>query len=410
MHPIDAPLPAVRPLEATPTASEPGDGETQFVLRDASLVSEHMFTLSLPAYFVVAHLDGRRSIADIQAAFASQFGLPLKAEQIAGLVETLDEALMLQTSRFEAAYAAQLAAYRSGPRDNRDRWPSESALREEIEAVLTLEPPAPADERASEHGADLRGLIAPHLDYERGAPCYAAAYRQLKDGRLAERYVILGTNHFGRSVGAAATRQDFLTPLGLVKTDRAFVAALEERLGRDLCGFEMDHLREHSVELQVQVLQVLHGETPFEIVPILCPDVCGPDGADGPSEAVSATALAEALRSVLGDDDRRTMVIAGADLSHVGRHFGDPAPSTPTMLGDVSESDQRLLGLLRARREKDFVATLRATENATRVCSAGCIYTLLRALPDGACDVLHYHQAVDFAAETHVTCAAAVVR
>jgi hypothetical protein len=56
-----------------------------------------------------------------------------------------------------------------------------------------------------------------------------------------------------------------------------------------------------------------------------------------------------------------------------------------------------------------YLATLHDNENSTRVCSTGCLFALRRALPGGTWRLLRYHQAVDLDAETHVTCAAAVV-
>ena len=119
--------------------------------------------------------------------------------------------------------------------------------------------------------------------------------------------------------------------------------------------------------------------------------------------------FADTLAQLIANDQRRTVLIAGADLSHVGQHFGDEQPTTPEFLQQVERDDRTLLGLLESRLEEAFVEELRMSENPTRVCSAGCIYTLLRALPEQPCRVIRYEQAVDMAAETHVTCAAAVV-
>ena len=243
-----------------------------------------------------------------------------------------------------------------------------------------------------------------------GAPCYSDAYAVLDEAEPATRYVILGTNHGGCSRSVVATTKDFQTPLGRVRTDRAFIEALERRLGIGLCEHEVDHLHEHSIELQVHMLQVCQPQPEFVIVPILCPDPCGPTGtapADG--NGPSLEEFGDALGALVAGFDGRTVIIAGADLSHVGQRFGDPERSTPEFLAEVEKSDRALLDLLEQRDDAGFLSRVRADENATRLCSVGCIYVLLRALPGRACRVLRYHQAVDFDAETHVTCAAAVV-
>lgn len=393
-------LPALRVIEIVPFQR---DGEVYFALHDPAELAMQSIAISGAGCFVLAHLDGTHSCADIQAEARRQAGLELPEREIRKLVRVLDEGLFLQGERATQALAARHAAYLAAPaRDNRDRCAPVAALRAEMEEMLAGGVAAPIK--------DVRGVIAPHLDYARGKPCYADAYATLARTPLADRYVILGTNHFGQSSSVVATTKDFRTPLGLVRTDRAFIGQLEERIGMPLCAGEPDHLREHSIELQVHILQVIAGDTTFEIVPILCPDVCGPTGTcppggDGPDVRDFAVQLGELIAS----SAQRTILIAGADLSHVGQRFNDPEPTTPDFLEAVARSDRALLSLWEARQEEQFISEVSATGNPTRICSAGCVFTLLAALPGRPCRVLRYHQAVDMEAETHVTCAAAVV-
>lgn len=396
-----AKLAPLRPLEIVPLRTD--KEELYFALHDPTRIAPHPIAVSPTGYFVLTCLDGQHTCRDVQSAFHRQFGLILPAEQIERLVAALDEALMLDNERFARAYAQRVDEYRSAAvRDNRTRWPAAESLRTEIRQMLSTGRADPV--------AALAGLMAPHLDYARGGPCYADAYAALAQAAPAERYVILGTNHFGRSGCVVATRKDFLTPLGLVRTDVGFIERIEVRLGRSVCTGEFDHVAEHSVELQVHVLQVTHEGRPFEIVPVLCPDPSGPTGTrpafgDGPDLGDFADALAAELAA----DPRPTVVIASADLSHVGQRFGEPQRTTPEFLELVARSDRALLSLLAERREQDFVESVRESGNATRICSVGCIYTMLRALPGRSLRLLRYHQAVDMAAETHVTCAAAIV-
>jgi AmmeMemoRadiSam system protein B len=394
-------LAPLRALEITPLWTE--ERELYFALYDPTRIASRPIAVSPVGYFVLTCLDGRHTCQDVQNVFRRRFGLTLPAEQIEGLVAALDEALMLDNERFARAYAACVDEYRSSAvRDNRARWPAPETLRAEIRSMLVA--------GRAEPTAAPAGLIAPHLDYARGGPCYADAYAALGRFAPAERYVILGTNHFGRSDSVVATRKDFLTPLGLVRTDVGFIERLERRLGQSVCAGEFDHLAEHSVELQVHILQVTHEQQPFEIVPVLCPDPSGPSGTRPASgQGPDLGDFADALAAELAADPRPTVLIASADLSHVGQRFGDPQPTTAEFLERVARSDQELLSLLTRRREEDFVHSVRVAGNPTRICSVGCIYTLLRALPGHPVHLLRYHQAVDMAAETHVTCAAATV-
>jgi len=398
-------LPALRPVDITPMRDEQGD--THFVLIDRSQIAPSTVAVSPAGYFVLAHLDGTHTCADIQAEFQRQVGLKLPPEQVFELVEALDANLLLQGPRYEAAYAARVAAYRASPtRDNRDRYPDAGTLRAELEALI-------AQGRAVGLKS-LHGLIAPHLDYPRGAPCYADAYANLAAAELAERYVILGTNHAGRAQTAVVTGKDFATPLGIAKVDQDFLARLEQRVGGTLREHELDHAWEHSVELQVHFLQVLAGGRKFAIVPILCANPCHEGGAccgqDGDGhDPGGARAFAAALGEVLATTEGRTIVIAGADLSHIGQHFGDAAATTPEYLQRVEQLDRGLLARLESRDEEAVVQFLTSTQNQTRICGIGPIYGLMRALPERECRVLSYHQAISFETETHVTCAAAVL-
>jgi AmmeMemoRadiSam system protein B len=400
MH-ADDKLPALRNIEILPFRRP--DGEIYFALQDPAELKAQPLAVSAAAYLLLAHLDGEHTLADVQAAFRRHTNMEVPVEEIQKLLAALDDALLLANERAAQADAARQAAYRAAPaRDNRERYPDAANLRAELERILASGAAAPV--------AGVRGLIAPHLDYARGGPCYADAYATLAASGSADRYVILGTNYFGRATSVVATGKDFLTPLGLVPTDRNFLAGLESRLNHSLANEETDHLREHSIELQVHFLQVIADGRPFEIVPALCPDICGPTGTRPQSgNGVELRDFAAALGAVSAESEGRTVIIAGADLSHVGQRFQDPDPTTPQRLAEVARSDQRLLKLLEERNEDAFVSRLIATSNATRVCSAGCILALLVALPGRPCRILKYHQASNAPAETHVTCAAAVV-
>ncbi len=205
-----------------------------------------------------------------------------------------------------------------------------------------------------------------------------------------------------------ATAKPFETPLGRVPVDEELIASLENALGASLRGHELDHRAEHSIELPVHILQHVRAERAFSIVPVLCPD---PAGAADPPDRIQRELdrFADALRELLARDPAPTVVIASADLSHVGQRFGDPQPSTRASLDAVETSDRRLLGLLEQRREREFVAEVRAAQNPTRICSVGCIYAALRTLPGHGFRLLRYHQAVDMDNDTTVTCAAAVM-
>lgn len=371
-------------------------------MRDVTGLSDAVVTMSIPALKVLELMDGTNTFDEIREAFHGSFGQMLAADTLEHMVQLLEQAHLLEGDSFEAHYAQLSANYLAQPaRPMRDAMAlgivDDSG--DLFARMLAEYPPATAS-------GLVVGLVAPHLDYPRGAPCYAKAYGLLRGRPAPQRVVVLGTNHFGRSTSVVTTGLGFETPLGCTPTDVGFIEALERRCG-GLRRFEMDHAKEHSVELQVAWLQHLFGAQSFQLVPILCPDPCGPTGmAPYDGCGVNLAEFVNALRDQLADDSADTLLVAGADLSHVGRAFGDECELDEPFLQRVRDHDRHALDRYASGEPGEFVQYLAADSNPTRVCSAGCMFTVATALPDASPTVLDYHQAVDRDSDTCVTCAA----
>lgn len=396
--------PRLRPVEAFPVEQ---DGEQMALVQDPAGLAEGPIIISPAGLFILSLFDGRRDLAAIQQGFADQFGQPLPLARLEQMIQQLDVARYIDSPRFAAYYAEQVQAFadapvrRSGDPESFGAGPDGlSRLIDRMLGGATVNPrPTP--------GPRLVGLIAPHLDYPRGTPCYQRAYETLAEAGPIDRVVILGTNHFGQAASVVATGKDFATPLGTTKTDRVFLDRLQKRCGVDLCRQQYDHQHEHSIELQVLILQHLYGPLNFEIVPVLCPDPCGPTGtAPFDGQGIDLRVFAGALRETLVDDDLRTVVIAGADLSHVGPRFGDQRELADGFLTEVERKDREVIDALAACGCDRFVEMLTARDNDTRICSAGCIFAVAQTLHEARAEVLGYHQAVDADNGTGVTCAA----
>ena len=185
-----------------------------------------------------------------------------------------------------------------------------------------------------------------------------------------------------------------------------FLSRVESRCG-NLRTFELDHAREHSVELQVAWLQQVFGLESIRIVPFLCPNPCGPNGfSAGDGESVDLRDFAAILGELVADDSQDTLIVAGADLSHVGASFGGDRHLDDDYLEEIRRYDLAALDHLVAGDPDAWVAHIAKDDNPTHFCSAGCIYTLAAALPDTRATLFGYHQAVDQPSQTCVTCAA----
>ncbi len=393
--------PQLRPLETSPI---PDGDEPMFALRDPTGVSEQTLTVSGPAMYILMHFDGTNTLDEVATAFAKQFGESIERAPLEGMVEKLRESLMLEGPEFEERMTQMISAYRAAPY-RAASYGDALGTPDEVRSLLSEMIPLTNGEMAVD--GHVLGLVAPHLDFPRGWPCYGAAYGALRGRAVPKRVCVLGTNHFGRGTSVVATSKGFETPLGVTEVDVSFLQKLERACGLDLCAHEFDHKREHSVELQVMCLQHMFGVDTFELVPILCPDPTGPTGME-PFDGcgIELGKFADVLATVMADDGEDTLLVAGADLSHVGAQFGDEFQLDAAFLKTVERSDLGALELLETSKPDAFVEILADAQNPTRVCSAGCMFVVGQVLQNATPKRLGYHQAFTEEQQICVSCAA----
>lgn len=400
--PLSHSHPAIRPIEVFPTTEQ-----GMLVVQDPTGLATGALTITPAGLFILSCCDGSRDLDQIRQAFRDKFEEDVPRDRLEHMLEQLDAAHYLDSPAFAAYYQSLVEEYRAAPARVSAEAASFGADGDGLAPLIAGMLAGTSTTFTSPDRRHLVGLIAPHLDYPRGAPCYADAYATLTLGRPAERFVIFGTNHFGQAGGPVATRKDFQTPLGTTRVDRTFLEVLSNRCGADLCEHELDHQREHSIELQLLILQHMFGPDSFEIVPILCQDPCGPTGtASRDGKGVDLKVLAETIGELVREDDTPTVIIAGADLSHVGHRFGDERELDADFLGAIERKDRQKLEPVLAGRPEAFTKYLIESENDTRICSVGCIYALMTALPNARPELLRYHQAADPQSGTGVTCSA----
>jgi AmmeMemoRadiSam system protein B len=114
-----------------------------------------------------------------------------------------------------------------------------------------------------------------------------------------------------------------------------------------------------------------------------------------PATDRSAMALLEAVRELVAERGRRVVVVAGADLAHVGPRFGDPAPLDAAQREELRKVDAESLALARERDARGFWRQVSADLDTRRVCGLSPIYALVQTLGEAEGRELHYEQTVD---------------
>jgi MEMO1 family protein len=243
----------------------------------------------------------------------------------------------------------------------------------------------------------LRAIMCPHIDFGRGGTVYSWAYRELIESSDADVFVVLGVAHQFCRQRFVLTRQDFETPLGVVKTDRDYVDRLSASAGAHLFQDEPVHRGEHSIEFQTAFLQhLIGGRRPFQIVPILVGSFhdllrAGVDPIDDPS----VRAFINALKATEVESARKVAYIGAVDFCHVGPEFGDREPVSDAILNTLRAFDALLLDRAAAVDPAGWFATATAVGDRYRVCGLAATYTMLHAIGPAEGRVLKYGQAVD---------------
>jgi AmmeMemoRadiSam system protein B len=332
--------------------------------------------------------DGQRSTGEIQAELERRYDGRVPRDLVATLVRQLDERLVLRSPRFEAALERAAAAFAAQPsRPARHAgtagYPGENPALAEALASMVRRP-------AAALRAAPRGLIAPHIDLARGREGYALAYGYLAECEPADLYVVFGTGHQGPSAPVTGLALDWETPLGTVRTSRAFVERVHERIGAPAPIDVFLHRAEHSLEFQVLFLRHVLGDRPFEVAGFLTGAL--PAAAGDPRRSADCSRLIDALAAAAAETGRRVCWVAGADLAHVGPAFGDADAVEPAGLAQLAELERARLAWLERGDPGAFHAAVEGGGNAERVCGTTPIY-LTAALAGGAGALLHYGQA-----------------
>lgn len=244
----------------------------------------------------------------------------------------------------------------------------------------------------------MLGLVAPHIDPWRGAVGYGWAYGSLARAlpKEADTFVLFGTSHAPMREPFALLRKGYDTPQGVMEVDEAAVDTLAAASDFDPWYDRLNHKREHSLEFQAVFLRHVLGDRPAKIIPILAG--LGEHQMRGtqPSSDAKVARFLDAVRSLVCESPGKVIVVAGADLAHVGPRFGDPAPFDAEERSELEAIDRASLERATDRTSKEFWKHVASDLDKRRVCGLAPIFSLLEVLPKEAHgEVLHYEQNVD---------------
>lgn len=356
-------------------------GQQGFILDDPLGIGQKALFVSNYLSLLLGLIDGTRDIGALKTEFGLLTGRTISNSSLEFLISQLNEALFLENDRFFKAYQNALDSYRSSPARQPilagSCYPEDpAALKNCIQKCLDQ-----VSGDSFQETDDVVGLISPHIDYQRGANIYARVWSKAKTAlEQAELIVILGTDHIDSKGMITLTRQNYETPLGVVPVAKKIVEEIADELGDDAFASELNHRGEHSVESSLIWLQYLLGDRTCPVVPILCGSFYKfIENGESPLKARQIASTINILKKLY--QRKRTIVVAAADLAHMGPAFGDQIPLDIAGRVRMAKDDEEIIQTMCHGNAGDFYSIIQKEKDRRHVCGVPPIYIALSSMP-----------------------------
>ncbi|MFT5424743.1 MAG: AmmeMemoRadiSam system protein B [Phycisphaerales bacterium] len=427
--------PKLRPVRVVGMPMQTPDGEKSVMLgiSDARQISPKMVGAHPAFQGVLGLMDGEHTLD----AIVAEIGRGLESGMLEQFVAQLDDAGLIEGPVFDAMLEEVREAFdKSGTLP-----PGSTAQMADMLVMQEFGEETTEDQKKEHGGAKLAealskwieeikaqegfrplenlpaGIVGPHLDYARGWINYASVYAALEGLEAPDRVILLGTNHFGVSTGVCGCDKGYETPLGFVKLDTEFMAALTESLGTEgterLFAERYDHENEHSIELHLPWIQHLFG-TDVPVFGALIHDPAANNGESLDGNGLAMDPFIDAVKAAISRLGGRTLVVSSADLSHMGPSFGDQVnlveeegQGAETRNNTVNH-DREMIKHLEEGRPEDLIGAMAWQQNPTRWCSVGNLVAGMRICEADRLSVLRYNAALDSQGQAMVSSVAAV--
>ncbi len=205
-------------------------------------------------------------------------------------------------------------------------YPSEkNELKESIHQCF-LHTFGPGKLPPTEEKKKIYGIICPHAGYMYSGPIACHSFYSISS-ESPELFIIIGPNHWGVGCNVAAMKDcSWETPLGQVEVDSDAASELS-RISNMVDLDFFSHTKEHSLEVQVPMLQEVYSE--FKILPIILID----------QERNTAEEIGDAVATIA--KQKNSMIIGSSDFTHYEpnefAHEQDKALIEPILDLDVEQ-------------------------------------------------------------------------
>ena len=381
-------------------------GRQVIVFHDPYHLTDHSIAIDMKALPVLQFLDWKHDLRDIQMIMMKQQGGSIVyISEIESFIEMLDSACLLNSEFFNNKMSRLRDEF--GGRQNRlpvHAGKSYAAEPDQLAQFIQDVENNLNQDNLRYTRDNITGILAPHIDIKVAKETYINTYRCLK-GRHYDLVVIFGINHHEQEGLYCVSEKNYVTPYGEIETDRNVISELKRNLPEGtLTSDDFGHMTEHSIEFQTIFLHhYLQGS--FSIVAILC---------GGVHEFIHQKkniladerfrGMVNAMKKLMQEGNKHTLIVAGVDLSHIGIKFGDQLPAD-AILPQATSNDKTILSFLARGEPESIFQNAVETQDRYHVCGLPAILLFASLFAEGLADILHFdtyseretHSAVNYA-------------
>ena len=217
--------------------------------------------------------------------------------------------------------------------------------------------------------------VAPHAGWLFSGDLAAMVFAAVQQRQEVDSFVIFGAVHSAaKGRGMLYASGQWGTPLGTIDVDEDLAGDILAEGGDAIEDDRSSHSREHSIEVQVPIIQHLFPEA--KIVPLMVP----------PSGRVIE--IGRAAAAAIGRSEKKVVCIASTDLTHYGpSYFHTPMGSGPEALRWSKEENDRFFIELALGMKADQLVGTAATHGSA--CGAGAVAAAVAAASELGADTGH---------------------
>ena len=356
------------------------DKERELILlKDNEGITNQVLVMPVETIALIQFFDGQNSIKDIQNQILKLTNHLVSEYEIIEFVKQLEQANFLENEKVNEIRKKLYEEFKNS--SVRKAIHKEVSYPENILELSSFMAKFLKIEEIKFPTQTIIGAISPHIDLIRGGSVYAKTYSELQKSVIPDIVIAFGVSHKGGVSPFIFTKKEYETPYGNIQVDNDLYMKFKEVLWYEPDEEDFFHKDEHSLELQALWLKYIWRDKTPKWLPILVTDFerfCEKNPPSKIEYIEKFFSSAEIILKELLNQNKKVLILAGVDFSHVGPRFGDDIEITPEIKKTIEEYDKKILNLALELKADEFFLSVAETENETNICGLSATYSALR--------------------------------